>query len=183
MSHTTFSVDKTPALIPFAAMVAGLVALDVPFQRKGVEIALKDPGHVLTGEFLASVREHKAQLLALADCRYGFTRLCEYAVRLRCENPPRGTRAQAIAYQEKQIEKLAAISANFGGTEGGWPDPADVFADGDQLLILRLDLDEVRAGPYPARLPEGCHLVPCANFNPFEHGRLYSGRVIAEGLS
>lgn len=116
---------------------------------------------------------------ALEALRVELTRLHEYLIRLRCANPPKGSREQALAYQAKQIEKLAARSVDLGGTEDGWPDPADVFADGDQIKGLREGLAELSRedAPYPVPLPDGCQLLPTANFDPFEFGRLYNGKV------
>ena len=66
-------------------------------------------------------------------------------------------------------------------TEDGWPDPADVFAESDQITGLRAGLAELTAegNPYLVPLPDGCILLPEANFNPFEYGRLYNGMVQA----
>lgn len=109
----------------------------------------------------------------LADLRAGLARLSEYAVRLRCEDPPKGTRAQALTYQAQQIEKLAALSASVGGTANGWPDPGDPFAYGDQITGLRVDLSDLTRedAPYP--------LGPLTD-DPFsaDPPRYYSGQVI-----
>ena len=181
MSKTTFSVDKSPLFLPFAAVVETLAAFDVSFQRKEKEICLKDAQRVLTGEIVEAVRAHKADLLILCDCRSELTRLHEYIVRLRCEDPPRGSREKAFAYQAAQIEKLAGLSVSIGGTENGWSDPADVFADMDQIEGLRQALAELTAdgNPYPVPLPEGCVLLPQPNFDPFAYSRRYNGAVIA----
>ena len=180
MSKTTFSVDKSPLLLPFAAVVETLAAFDVPFQRKNQEISLKDARRVLTGEIVEAVRAHKADLLILCDCRSELVRLHEYIVRLRYEDPPRGPREKAFAYQGAQIEKLAGLSVSIGGTKSGWPDPADVFADMDQITALGHDLAELTRpdAPYPVPLPSGCRLLPQANFDPFAYGRYYSGKLI-----
>lgn len=47
--------------------------------------------------------------------------------------------------------------------------------------MLREDLAELSraVAPYPVPLPASCVLVPQANFDPFEHGRSYSGKVIS----
>jgi len=76
------------------------------------------------------------------------------------------------------VNKLAASSVAYGGTEDGWPDAADAFADRDQLTALREALAEVESGSYPVPLPAGCQLLPQANFDVFAAGRLYSGKVI-----
>ena len=83
------------------------------------------------------------------------------------------------AWSSAGAGKLAARSVKIGGTENGWPDPADVFADGDQIEGLRQGLAELTAegNPYPVPLPEGCVLLPQANFDPFAHGRLYNGKI------
>ena len=180
MSKTAFSVDESPFLLPFAAVVETLAAFDVSFQRKEKEICLKDARRVLTGEIVEAVRAHKADLLILCDCRSELTRLHEYIVRLRCEDPPRGSREKAFAYQGAQIEKLAGLSVSIGGTKSGWPAPADVFADMDQIEGLRQALTELTRAdaPYPVPLPPGCRLLPQANSDPFAHGRYYSGKLI-----
>ena len=115
-----------------------------------------------------------------ASLRADMTRLFDYGTRLRCADPPKGTRAQALRYQSQQIEKLAALSVESGGTADGWPDPGDPFAYGDQIAGLRVDLGELsrQDAPYPVPLPVGCTLLPQANFDPFEHGRYYSGKLI-----
>ncbi len=123
-----------------------------------------------------SLRE-KREKVSLLEMNAELERLHGYIIRLRCEDPPRGSRDQALTYQQKQMERLAALSIAAGGTEDGWPDPADPFADGDQLTGLRAALAELEAGPYPVPLPEGCTLLPQANFDPFEHARLYNGMV------
>ena len=180
MSKTTFSVDESPFLLPFAAVVETLAAFDVSFQRKEKEICLKDARRVLTGEIVEAVRAHKADLLTLCDCRSELTRMHDYNVRLRCEDPPRGPREKAFAYLAARIEKLAGLSVSIGGTKSGWPDPADAFADMDQIEGLRHDLAELTRAdaPYPVSLPSGCQLLPQANFDPFEHGRYYSGKLL-----
>ena len=203
MSQTAFAVDEKPAALPFSAVVETLAACDVPFQRKGQEIALKDPRRVLTalrylltdpnqtGEIVGAVREHKAALLALADLRSGFLRLCERIITLRCTDPPKGTRAQALAWLGREIEKLADGCWESGRGLGrlndageimeimGFDDPGDPFG-GAQIQYLRCELTELTRedAPYPVPLPEGCWLLPQANFDPFEHGRLYNGGII-----
>ncbi len=142
---------------------------------------------VLTGELHDSVREHKAGLLALADARAEFTRLFDMIVRLRCEDPKKGTRAAALAYVAAQIGRLgdAVLAAGLGvgeeadGSPAGFDDPCDPMEE-DHLWMLREDLDELTAGPYPVPLPPGCRLLPKANFDPFEHGRLCNGRMIGD---
>ena len=59
----------------------------------------------------------------------------------------------------------------------GLADTGDLFG-GREFQALRLDLAELAAGSYPVPLPAGCVLVPQANFDPFEHGRNYAGKVI-----
>ena len=99
---------------------------------------------------------------------------------LRCSDPTKGTREAALAWLSQQIKKLAAASLAFGGTEAGWPDGSDVFADMDQITALGHDLAELTRAdaPYPVPLPPGCRLLPQANFDPFVHGRYYSGKLI-----
>ena len=176
MSQVNFSVDDRPAPLPLISLVDGLAALNVSFHRKGENLALRNSS-LLTAELLAAVAEHKQGLLDLADLRAGLARLFDYAVRLRCEDPPKGTRAQALAYQAQQIEKLAALAASVGGTANGWPDPGDPFAYGDQITGLRVDLaDLMRAqAPYP--------LGPMAD-DPFSANppRYYSGQAIGGTL-
>ena len=101
-------------------------------------------------------------------------------IQLRCETPPAG-RSTSLAWLSQQIKKLAGASLAFGGTEEGWPDEADAFADMDQITALRHDLAELTRpdAPYPVPLPLGCQLLPQANFDPFEHGRYYSGKLLS----
>ena len=190
MSQAALFVDEKPAALPFSVVVETLAAFAVPFQRKGQEIALKDPRRVLTGEIVGAVREHKAALLALADLRSGFLRLCERIITLRCTDPPKGTRAQALAWLGREIEKLADGCWESGRGLGrlndageimeimGFDDPGDPFG-GAQIQYLRCELTEISRedAPYPVPLPEGCVLLPQANFDPFEHGRLYNGMI------
>ncbi len=192
MSQTAFAVDEKPAALPFSAVVETLAACDVPFQRKGQEIALKDPRRVLTGEIVGAVREHKAALLALADLRAGFLRLCERIITLRYQEPPRGIRAQALTWLGREIDKLADGCWESGLGLGrlndrgkileimGFDDPGDPFG-GAQIQHLRCELAEISRedAPYPVPLPEDCVLLPQANFDPFAHGRLYNGKIIA----
>lgn len=44
-------------------------------------------------------------------------------------------------------------SVEVGSTAAGWFDPANVFADNDQITGLLLDLGELEVGPYPGPLP------------------------------
>ena len=106
-------------------------------------------------------------------------RLHIYLIRLRCSDPPKGTRQDALAYVAAGIDKLAALSAEAGGTADGWDDPADEFADGDQITALRFGLAELAGGPYPLPLPEGCTLLPQANFDALAYGRLYNGKPVS----
>ena len=109
-----------------------------------------------------------------------FALLSLRVIQLRCETPPAG-RSTSLAWLSRQIKKLAAASLAFGGTENGWSDPADVFADMDQIEGLRQALAELTAdgNPYPVPLPEGCVLLPQPNFDPFAYSRRYNGAVIA----
>ena len=108
-----------------------------------------------------------------------FALLSLRVTQLRCETPPAG-RSTSLAWLSRQIKKLAAESLALGGTAEGWPDPSDVFADMDQITALRHDLAELTRAdaPYPVPLPPGCQLLPQANFDPFAHGRYYSGKLI-----
>ena len=105
------------------------------------------------------------------------TRTYETIIRLRCEDPPKTSRAAALTYVDAQVKKMVARSLAAGGTAEGWPDPSDVFADGDQIVGLRLALEELSAGAYPMPLPTGCVLLPQVNFDVFAAGRLYNGMV------
>ena len=108
-----------------------------------------------------------------------FALISHRVIQLRCETPPAG-RSVSLAWLSQQIKKLAAASLAFGGTEEGWSDEADAFADMDQITALRHDLAELTRAeaPYPVPLPPGCQLLPQANFDPFEHGRYYSGKLL-----
>jgi hypothetical protein len=174
MSDTDLKLGNTSAPISFANLLLALSALSAEFYRKEEGLALKNGG-VLTAELKAAVVEHKLALLTLTDLRSELYRLHDYLIRLRCEDPPKGTRKQALSYQAAQIEKLTARCIAFGGTADGWTDPGDDFADSDQIKSLRQALAEVESGPYPLPLPPGCKLLPEANFDPFEHDRLYNG--------
>ena len=192
MSNTLFAVDEPPLTLPFSAVVETLAAFDVPFQRKGEEVALKDPRRVLTGEIVGAVRAHKAALLALADLRAGYLRLCDRVITLRCQEPTRGTRSQAQAWLGREIDKLADGCWESGLGLGrlndrgeileimGFDDPGDPFG-GAQIQHLRGELAELSRtdAPYPVPLPDGCVLLPQANFDPFAHGRRYNGTVIS----
>ena len=192
MSQTAFAVDEMPITLPFAAVVETLAAFDVPIQRKGQEIALKDPRRVLTGEIVGAVRAHKAALLALADLRAGYLLLCDRVITLRCTDPPKGTRAGALSWLGREIDKLAdgcwASGLGLGRVSStgemqevmGFDDPGDPFG-GAQIQHLRHELAELTRddAPYPVPLPEGGVLLPQANFDPFAHGRGYNGTLIS----
>lgn len=120
-------------------------------------------------ERLREIREETAALNLL------LARTHEIIIRLRCEDPPKLSRANALAYVAAQVEKMAVRSLVVGGTGDGWPDPADTFAAGDQLTGLRMEMAELEAGLYPIPLPAGCVLLPQANFDVFAAGRLYNG--------
>lgn len=194
MSATAFAVEEAPTSLPFETLVETLTALGVSFRRKGEDLALRNAG-LLTEELLAVVAEHKQGLLDLADVGADLSaaaaRLHLTITRLRYESPKRGTHPQAIASVAASIEKLAARALAAGLAVGvpetgekppvamGLADTGDPFG-GSEFQALRLDLAELAAGPYPVPLPEGCVLVPQANFDPFtaEPPRCYSGKVI-----
>ena len=186
MSHVASPVDERPTPLPFPVLVETLAALSVPFARRGEDLALKNSG-ALTADLKAAVAAHKSALLDLCDLRAGAGRLFDYGTRLRCANPPKGTRAQALLYQSQQIEKLAALAESAGlaavgedGHPAGYADPSDPWAD-EVLVMLREDLADLTRedAPYPVPLPAGCVLLPQANFDPFEHGRNYAAKVLA----
>ena len=116
----------------------------------------------------------KASLVSMnADLAF----LQERIIKARCHDPKTGTRADALGWLARQIEKLTAPSVEAGGTRDGWPDAGDPFSYGDQLTALRHGLAEVEQGPYPLPLPHDCTLLPQANFDVFAAGRLYNGAV------
>ena len=192
MSQTAFAVEDRRAALPFEALVETLLALGVAFRRQGEDLALRN-GYGLTRELRAAVAAHKPELLALADVGADLSaaaaRLHLTITRLRYEDPRRGTRGAALDSVAANIEKLAARALATGlavgvmGEDGepkavmGLADTGDPFG-GDEFRALRLDLAELRGGPYPVPLPAGCVLVPQASFDPFEHGRTYAGKVI-----
>ncbi len=97
----------------------------------------------------------------LMDLRARVARLFDYGTRLRCQDPPEGTRAQALRYQAQQIEKLAALAESAGlmivgpdGADAGYADPSDPWAD-EVLVMLRADLAELSRAdaPYPVPPP------------------------------
>ena len=177
MSATAFAVEEAPASLPFETLVETLIALGVSFRRKGEDMALTNAA-LLTADLRQAVADNKGALLALADLHAALARLFDYEVRLRCADPPKGTRSQALAYQAQQIEKLAALSVSTGGSTEGWPDPSDPFAYGDQITGLRVNLADLTRedAPYP--------LGPLAD-DPFtaDPPRYYSGKVIGLCLS
>lgn len=189
MSQVTLSVDDRRAALPLPALVEALDALSVPFTRRGEGLALKNGG-ALTSELKAAVADHKPALLALCDLRAGAARLFEYGTRLRCQDPPKGARPQALRFQSQQIEKLAALATSAGlmivgpdGEAAGYADPSDPWAE-EALVMLREDLAELSRedAPYPVPLPAGRVLLPQANFDPFEARRNYAGKMLARCL-
>lgn len=148
---------ETPSLAPSAASVG----VPAPFMAQ-------DPSSVSS---VPSLPRRNALRVELG-------RLHGHIIRLRCEDPNRGTRANALEYQRRRIVALAEDSVDAGGTEDGWPDPEDDLADGDQIQGLRVELAELIAGEvYPLALSEGCSLLPVANFDLLGHGRLGNGRL------
>lgn len=156
MSQVASRADDRPAVLPLPALVETLAALSVSFTRRGEDLALKNPG-LLTAELRAALADQKPALLALCDLRAGVGRLFEYGIRLRCADPPKGTRTQALLYQSQQIEKLGGLAVSAGlavaGNEGeaaGYADPSDPWAD-EVLGMLREDLAELSRdeAPYP----------------------------------
>ena len=194
MSATGFAAEEAPAPLPFEILVETLIGLGVSFRRKGERLALRN-ACVLTGELLAAVAEHKASLLDLADVGADLSasasRLHLTITRLRYENPKRATWAETIAMVSANIEALATRAWAAGLAVGvpetarkppmvmGLADTGDLFG-GREFQALRLDLAELAAGSYPVPLPAGCVLVPQANFDPFEQGRNYAGKVIGK---
>lgn len=181
MSRTAVTLDERPAELPFLDLLAALDALGVTFSRRGATNIALHGGDVLTADLRRSALGWKLILLNVCDSRTELARLHDYIIRLRCENPAKRTRDQAFAYLQARIKLLAGLSVLAYGTEDGWPDPADAFADMDQITGLRHAFDELTRpdAPYPVPLPPGCVLLPEANFDPFEHGRLYNGRMTA----
>jgi len=176
MSHVSAVRDRRPAVISLADMLTILDRFGCDFQQRDGGLRMKNVG-MLTDELRQSVAENKTALLLLCDCRADLIKLHGHLIRLRCEDPPKGTRAQALIWLSNQIEKLAARSISIGGTAHGWPDPTDELANGHQIMTLWEALDEIEAGPYPVPLPAGCQLLPAANFDPFAVGRLYNGAI------
>ena len=179
---TCVSSSGQPAVLPLIGLLTTLDSLGVTFRRHEFDLALKG-GSVLTAELREAVAAHKLMLLLICDCRAALTRLHEYIIRLRCEDPPKGTREQAFTYLRTQIGKLKALSVAAGGTEDGWPDPSDAFGDSEQINGLRLDAVELMCpdASYPVPLPPGCVLLPEANFDVFAAGRLYNGKISNNG--
>ncbi len=178
MSHVASPVDERPVALPFPALVETLDALGVPFTRRGEDLALMN-SRALTAELKAAVADHKAALLTYCDLRAGAGRLFDYGVRLRCANPPKGTRAQALLYQAQQILKLAALAASAGlaiaggdGQPAGYADPSDPWAD-EVLVMLREDLADLTRedAPYP---------LGALSEDPFSMTppRYYSGKLL-----
>lgn len=181
MSQVASRVDDRPAVLPLPALVEALGALSVSFSRRGEDLALKNPA-LLTAELRAAVADHKPALLALCDLRAGAGRLFEYGIRLRCADPPKGTRAQALLYQSQQIEKLAALAESAGfmvagedGQPAGHADPSDPWAD-EVFVMLREDLAELSRddAPYP---------LGALSEDPFgmDPPRYYSGKMSEGG--
>lgn len=114
----------------------------------------------------------------LATLRSLAEKAAETIIRLRCENPlaPR-TRDQAFRFIEERIERMAPLCDPSADRPSGWIDSDDPFAE-DALAVLRAEFAELQGGAYPIPLPEGCVLLPEANFDPFEHGRLYNWKAL-----
>ena len=174
MSAVAVRLDTSPASLPVAVLLDALAALDVSFTRRGEGLALANAA-VLTGELRVSVREHKPDLLALADRRATFTRLCERACRLRCEDPKKGTRHDAIAWLGRQVQALAA-SCDLVDGEGqavGFSDPSDPFA-GDQITHLLHEIADLIQG-------EGLYPLGALTDDPLgmDPPRLLNGKLAA----
>ncbi len=166
-----------------AEIIQGVRARGGHFVIEGDRVKFRGASSLMTPKLVDQLRRHREPIMRLLASETALVseldRLHETVVKLRCTDPPKGSRSHALAWLGQAIEKLAARSVQAGGTESGWYDPDDEFADWDQLAGLRVALAELEAGPYPIPLPEGCTLLPQANFNPFEHGRLYNGMVSA----
>jgi len=195
MSAVSVSVDNSPAAMSVGDLIATLDGLGVKYRRRGDAIALRG-GSVLTDELRDLLSGHKEALLAYCDVREGYSapeppladvgeelpalrsrveRLFGLMVRARCESPKNGTWENGCAYIQQEIQKL---EKQLDGC-GGYLDSLDPWS-GDTLLMIQADWAELTRpdAPYPVPLPPGCQLLPQANFDPFEHGRYYSGKLV-----
>ena len=196
MSAVSVSVDNSPAVMPVGDLIATLDGLGVKYRRRGDALALRG-GSVLTDELRGLLSGHKEALLAYCDALEGYSvpaaaladvdeelpairsrveRLFGLMVRARCESPKKATRESVRAYIQQEIQKL---EKQLDGC-GGYLDPLDPWS-GDTLQMLQTDWTELTRAdaPYPVPLPPGCQLLPQANFDPFEHGRYYSGKLLS----
>ena len=196
MSHVSMPADmfRVPLLLPH--LLTTLKSLGVGFCRQGNNLAMEGDD-VLSAELRADIADHKEALLAYCDTRDGYSapppaladvgeelpalrsrveRLFGLMVRARCESPKKGTWENVCAYIQQEIQKL---EKQLDGC-GGYLDPLDPWS-GDTLLMLQADWAELTRedAPYPVPLPPGCQLLPQANFDPFEHGRYYSGKLLS----
>ena len=196
MSAVSVSVDNSPTAMPVGDVIAMLDGLGVEYRRQGDALSLHGSS-VLTDELRDILSGHKPALLAYCDARDGYSaveasladvgedlpairsrveRLFGLMVRARCESPKKATRESVRAYIQQEIQKL---EKQLDGC-GGYLDPLDPWS-GDTLQMLQADLAELTRpdAPYPVPLPPGCQLLPQANFDPFEHGRYYSGKLLS----
>ncbi len=109
MSRADLTLDRPPT-ISLPDLLATLAALDVPFRRQGEGIAIRDPQGLLSAELRAALSDHRDAMLVLADLRSELPRLHEYLIRLRCEDPPKGSRNAACLYIAVQIRNSPAAA-------------------------------------------------------------------------
>jgi len=154
--------------LPYDALLTLLAGIGFGFKRDGEIVLLydpdddperkRDPAFVLAPEVLAAVNRYTVRLLALCDLQATASRLYERLRILENSDPPKASRAQALRWLDDQIERLAAESVAYGGTENGWDNPSDPYAD-DEVAALRSKrrtlpetlLPEMSDLPAPAR--------------------------------
>lgn len=168
MAQCALQERKTP--LSMLSLLETLEALEVTWRVDGDQIAVRGPSHVLTDALRAAIAEHKPALLELAATRAEFLRIVALIERLRCEDPKKGTRADALAYVKKLIEKFRTTRCDL---MNGYSDPVDPFA-AEVLATLHYELqDLMRSNEYPlGPLPE----------DPFENGRRYNGKSLRRRL-
>jgi len=130
-------------LLPYDVLLMILAENRFDFEQREEAVALRDldnerdPAAVLGSKVLDAVLGHEGKLRALCDLRAEDARLYDNLRSLDTGDPPKATRSQALAWIDKRIEALAACSLALGGTDDGWLDPRDPFADWDQIAALR----------------------------------------------